>query len=187
MENNNETKDNDNNNAGWKVVKSLCAGCGACINVCPSGFTLKGNTAEITNPNASCIPIAAQVCPRGAIQSSEDQARQYQNAQGQGIPAHEQAPPSQFYPPYPPYPYPPQPPFAPPNPYYPDGQYQYPEPPRYFPPPPPAPERPGMMMGGGRGRGFGMGRCMGRGMGRGTGIQIRQRRRGKGRGMGRQW
>lgn len=50
-----------------KIDKNKCEGCGACVNVCPQGYIMKNNKAEIRNHDADCLKDAIDICPTGAI------------------------------------------------------------------------------------------------------------------------
>jgi len=50
-----------------KIDKELCIGCGACESVCPEGFKIINQKAEIKNSEAKCIKEAISICPVNAI------------------------------------------------------------------------------------------------------------------------
>jgi len=51
-----------------KVNKELCIGCGACVSVCPEGFKMINQKAEIKNPKVKCIKETISICPVNAIE-----------------------------------------------------------------------------------------------------------------------
>lgn len=51
------------------VNKDLCIGCGTCVSLCPSAFTLgdDGKSEPITQEDVECARQAADSCPVKAI------------------------------------------------------------------------------------------------------------------------
>ena len=57
------------------VDDELCIGCGACANLCPQAFSLAEDGKSRVNQAgvAACdVEVAANSCPVGAIQVSEE-------------------------------------------------------------------------------------------------------------------
>lgn len=62
----------------FKVNKSKCAGCGACVQVCPSDAITMGEDgkAEIDQAKCSQCEKCKQICPLDAIEEvSEDEEK----------------------------------------------------------------------------------------------------------------
>lgn len=55
------------------VDKDVCIGCGLCVSICPTVFTMEGETAtviveEVTAADEEACRQAADDCPVGAIE-----------------------------------------------------------------------------------------------------------------------
>jgi formate hydrogenlyase subunit 6/NADH:ubiquinone oxidoreductase subunit I len=70
----------------FKVDKEKCAGCGACVNVCPAGaISMKDDKAVISNKCVDC-GRCAQVCPADAIYPGTQSGQDITSDQGQMFP-----------------------------------------------------------------------------------------------------